>query len=291
MSDITFLGLGTMGFPMAKRLLSAGFSVKTTIHKNSKPALELQSLGAILYSSLEEAVVDSKFILTILPSDSQLEETLLRPSVFNAIKEEAVIIEMTTATPRCVKRIADLYKTKKVRVFDAPVSGGVQGAVEGNLTIMGGGDADLLEEIRFLLEVFSKKIYHVGSVGDGKGVKAINQLLVASNAVVAAEALRLALNIGLNLEKVFDVISASSGNSAVFSSKFKKMVTGDFSPSFKLSLLKKDLNIALSEGGKIPLPMANLAYQNYLMLGEECDQLDYSCIFSLFREATLHVEY
>lgn len=281
---IAFFGTGKMGFPMAKRLVLAGQEVRVTVHRNPEPAHALQGMGATLYDAPETAVRDADCLIAILPGDRQMEELLLRPSLMDAMAPGAVLVEMSTASPRSMEAIEAEYGGRGLRVLDAPVSGGVKGAEEGTLTVIAGGAEDALETVRPVLEVLAAKIVHVGGVGAGKAVKAVNQLIVGSNAVIVSEALRLARHLGVDLEKLYHVVSASTGASPIFASKFMKMAKRDFAPNFTLALMKKDMRIGLGEGGDLPLPMANLAYQLYLMLGKACEGEDFSVISTLFEE-------
>jgi len=283
MSKITVIGLGSMGFPLAKRLLDSGFTVSVAIHKNPEPAFKLGRRGALVYDSVAGAVAGSDYILSILPGDKDIYEVFLSPAVYDMVPENSILVEMSTASPGCVRKLMEHYKNKNVEVFDAPVSGGVKGASEGKLKVLGGGRGSTLERIRFILDVFSEKVFHVGDVGAGKAIKAVNQLIVGSNAVVVAEALRLARHLEIPVEQVYEVVSHCSGTSEIFLSKFKKMAEEDFSPAFKLSLMKKDMAIALDEGDAIPLPLANLAHQHYLMLEEEFEDKDFSVVSTLFK--------
>ena len=282
MKSIAFFGLGRMGLPMAKRLLAAGYSLRTSVHRNPAPADELFSLGAEILATPQEAVRGADLIVSILPADREIEELLLDSAVFEGVERGAAIIEMSTATPGCVRKVAARYAEKGVRFFDAPVSGGVKGAVEGTLTVIGGGDSSLLEEIRPVLEHMAKKIFLVGDVGSGKAMKSINQIMVASNTLVVAEALRYARGLGVDPGKMFEVISASTGASAALTAKFHKMTEEDFSPGFTLALMKKDLKIALSEADESSLPLVSLARRIYLTLGEEHDGEDYTVVAKLF---------
>lgn len=286
MKNIAFLGLGRMGLPMAKRLVAAGYSVKTAVHKNPAPAEELRALGASICGSPREAVRGADLVITILPADREIEQVLLDPAVFEAVEPGAAIVEMSTAAPGCVRRLAERYAEKGVGFFDAPVSGGVKGAVEGTLTVIGGGDAALLEEIRPVLGRMATKIFLVGGVGAGKAVKSINQIMVSTNTLVVAEALGYARRLGIEPEKMFEVVSASTGTSAALTAKFSKMVAEDFAPGFTLALMKKDLKIALSEAGELALPLVTLARQIYLMLGEEYEDRDYTVVSKLYARTT-----
>lgn len=285
MAKIAFLGLGAMGLPMAKRMCEAGHELRVVVHQNPEPAQIIAAAGGKIAASVAEAVRDAAYVISILPEDRQVEETLLVPETMQAIGANAAIIEMTSATPSMMRRLAAAYAKQGVRCLDAPVSGGIAGAANGKLTIMCGGDAALLEEVRPLLDVLAAKVYLVGDVGTGKAIKAVNQLIAASNAVIVAEALALAKSQGINLELMYEVVGASSGNSYTFANKFKKMVADDYATGFKLALMKKDMRIALAEAGGLSMPATSLAYQMFQMLGEECRDLDFSVVARLFNRA------
>ena len=283
MKRIAFFGLGRMGLPMARRLLLAGHTLRIALHSNPAPVAELQKLGALVADSPAEAVSGAEIVLSILPGDGEIEALLLSPEVQEGIHPGTILIEMSTATSRCAERLAEVYRQKGVSVLDAPVSGGMKGAEEGTLTIIAGGDSAALEAVRPVLDVLASKIFHVGDAGAGKAMKAVNQMIVGANAVIVSEALRVARHHGMDLEKVYEVSSSSTGASPIFLSKFQKMAGEDFTPGFTIALMKKDMKIALAEGAPCPLPMASLAYALYLMIGEEGERQDFSVVSTLFR--------
>lgn len=281
MKSTAFFGLGRMGLPMARRLAAAGYPLRTAVHKNPAPAEELRSLGAAVSASPGEAAAGADIVITILPADREIEGLLLSPEVFGAVKPGAVIIEMSTGSPGCAKTVAGRYAARGVRFFDAPVSGGVKGAADGTLTVIGGGSPEVLEEIRPVLEKMAARIFLVGDVGAGKAVKSINQIMVSANTMIAAEAVSYARRLGIDPARMLEVVSASTGASAALSAKFDKLVNADYTPGFTLALMKKDLKIALSEAGDLPLPVANLVYQLLLMAGPDRENLDYTAAAGL----------
>lgn len=283
--SIAFIGLGNMGFPMAKRLCNAGFSVRTAVHRNVAKSEQLAAENGIIADTVAEAVRGVDLVITILPQDEQVKEVLLDPEVYQAIvgNSSTIIMEMTSCSPQTVQEIAEEYSKKGIRVFDAPVSGGVAGAANGSLTIFGAGDPALMDELKPVLNVLAAKVYHVGELGAGKALKAINQMMAAVNMVTVAEALVLADKCGINPEVMYDVIKQSSGNSYVFDKKFQNVVSGNFAAGFRTALMRKDLGIALSLGAGLELPLAKLAYEYYLKAGAY-DQLDYSAVAKLLVE-------
>lgn len=280
MARIGFLGLGAMGLPMAKRLCAAGHEVRVAVHRDPLPVEEIVAAGGTRMDDVAGVVAGAEYVISILPEDAQIEATLLTPAVMEAIGKGTIIIEMTSSTPAMMQRLAEAYAGRGVRCFDAPVSGGIAGARDGKLTIMAG--AAVLEAVRPILDVLAAKIYLVGGVGAGKALKAVNQLIAATNAVVVAEALELARSQGIDLDMMYEVVSASSGNSYTFVNKFKKMVNDDFATGFKLSLMKTDMRIALSGAANLSMPVTSLAYQMFQMLDEEARDLDFSVVSRVY---------
>lgn len=285
MASIGFIGLGAMGLPMAKRLISAGHDLAVFVHKNRAPAEELEKLGGKIVSGVAELVADAEVIVSIIPDDAQLEALFLSPEVLNALRPGTLVIEMTTATPAVMQKIAGVLEEKGARVLDAPVSGGVKGASEGTLTIICGGNQAVHETALPILLAMGAKAPLVGGMGAGKALKAVNQLLVGVNTVVVAEALCLARKLGVDPDAMRDVISTSSGNSAAFGNKFASMSKGDYTPRFTGKLMRKDIGIALAEGKDLALPLTVLANHLYEMLPPEADDLDYSAIAELYRSS------
>jgi 3-hydroxyisobutyrate dehydrogenase-like beta-hydroxyacid dehydrogenase len=282
--SIGFIGLGEMGFPMAKRLCGAGFEVRTAIHRADNPqsverAAQLAALGAKIKESFAAAVTGADLILTILPEDEQVKGILLDREIRGAIvaNPAAIILEMTSCRPATVQEIGAAYAQSGVRVFDAPVSGGVAGAANGTLTIFGAGDPELLDELRPVLERLAAKIYHLGELGAGKALKAVNQMLAAVNMVAVGEAYQLAGKAGIDPKVMYEVIKESSGNSYVFDRKFQNLVSDSFPAGFRLSLMRKDVRIALALAEGAKLPLAELAYQLYDD-AREYDGFDFSAI-------------
>ncbi len=283
--NIAFIGLGNMGFPMAKRLCNAGFLVTTAVHHNAEKGRQLAVENAIVADTIADAVRGADLVITILPQDEQVREALLAPEVYQVIVEQplTIIMEMTSCSPQTVQLVGTEYSEKGIRVFDAPVSGGTAGAANGSLTIFGSGDRELLNELKPVLDVLATKVYHVGELGAGKALKAINQMMAAVNMVAVAEALAVAEKEGINPDVMYDVIKESSGNSYVFDKKFKNTASGNFATGFRTALMRKDLGIALGLGEGLELPLAKLAYEYYLKAGAY-DQLDYSAVAKLFVE-------
>ncbi len=199
-----------MGLPMAKRVAGAGHQVFTTFHRNRAPAEELAALGARILPTPAEIARNAQTIITVLPADAELRETVLgAEGLIHGFEAGKVLIEMTTATAFTVLEVEAALAGVGGRVLDAPVSGGTTAAANGTLTIMVGGDADLLEQCRPLLETMGKTIPHVGAVGQGKVVKIVNQVLAATHLLAMGEALALGVRCGADPKVIYEVLKTS----------------------------------------------------------------------------------
>jgi len=275
---VGFIGYGAMGLPMARNLLQKGFEVHVAAHHNREPVEALKQAGAIEHSSLSDIVSHCEVLISILPTDLEMRAVLLANDVLGRLTPEHVLIEMTSGSPGVMKDIAEAYQAKGIRVLDAPVSGGTIGAEKGTLTVMVGGDEGLLTICRPVLDGMAQNIYLVGPVGAGKAIKAINQMLAGIHMVAAAEALALAEKLEIDNSMLREVIGKSSGASWMFMNKLDGLVNRNFTPGFKHSLMKKDVDIAVKEGAELNLPLASFALQLYKMSEKEFGQDDFSAI-------------
>lgn len=278
---IGFIGLGAMGFPMSKRLCDAGFELITSPHKGKsvERAQVLKQMGARIEKSVTDVARLSDIIITILPEDKQVKSVLLSEEFYDAVDDEAIILEMTSCSSQTIVEVENRYSQKGVKVIDIAVSGGTGGAESGTLTLFGAGSERVFEEVRPVLNVLASNIIYLGDkVGTAKALKAVNQMLAAVNMVAVVEAYMLAQKIGIDLDVMYEVINKSSGGSYIFDKKFNKLVSKDFSGGFKLSLMRKDLRIAIESGNDIPLPLARLAYNFYLMVNRNDEEFDFSIV-------------
>lgn len=275
---VGFIGLGAMGLPMAKNLLKKGYEVHVAAHRNPDPVKTLTSDGAIEHSSLSDIISHCEVLISILPTDKEMEAVLLSEQVLARLPAGSLLIEMTSGSPGMMKKIHAAYQAKGIRVLDAPVSGGTIGAEKGTLTVMAGGDADVLEAARPVLEAMAQNIYLVGPVGAGKAIKAINQMLAAVHMVASAEAVALAEKLDVDMDMLKQVIGNSSGASWMLMNKLDSLLNRDFAPGFKLSLMKKDIQIAVDEGADMELPLASYALQMYKDSEKELGEQDFSAI-------------
>jgi 3-hydroxyisobutyrate dehydrogenase-like beta-hydroxyacid dehydrogenase len=244
-----------MGLPMARRIVKQGYPLVTTIHRNRGPADELAALGAKVATTAAEVTAQSDVVITILPADAELEESVLGPQgVLKGMTAGKALIDMTTCTASTVIHIAEKIQAVGGRVLDAPVSGGTAGAETGTLTIMAGGDSALLEEFRPLLNAMGTRIVHVGAIGHGKVIKIINQALAAIHLLAIGEVFALGVKCGLEENLIYNVIKESSGHSRMMDARLQFLFAGSFEPGFKLDLMKKDVLLALDSAREQSIP-------------------------------------
>src|SRR5262245_54394641 len=187
--NVGFIGLGAMGLPMAKRVLGGGHKMYTTFHRRREPAEELAAMGAEILKSPIEVAQAAEVVITILPADTELKETIFgKTGILNCFSNAKVLIEMTSGTALAMREVDEAIRAKGGAVLDAPVSGGTGAAEQGTLTIMAGGDEALIERCRPLLQTMGTRIVHVGKVGQGKIVKIVNQMMVAIHLLTIGEA-------------------------------------------------------------------------------------------------------
>ncbi|WP_077624704.1 NAD(P)-dependent oxidoreductase [Sediminibacillus massiliensis] len=276
--SIGFIGLGAMGLPMAKNLVKAGYDLHVSAHRNREPIEQLKSLGANEQISLADVAANSEVLISILPTDREMESVLLSDEVLNSLPEDAILIEMTSGSAAMMKKVNETYQKQGIRVLDGPVSGGTAGAEQGTLTVMTGGKTEVLEEVRPVLDAMAKNIYLVGDVGAGKAIKAINQMLAGIHMIASAEAVALAEKLDIDKSAVKDVIGNSSGASWMLLNKIDTLSERNFEPGFKLNLMKKDVQIAVDEGQDLDMPLAQLALDLYKKYEEDAGELDFSAI-------------
>lgn len=281
---VGFLGLGTMGLPMAKRLLQGGVSLVVTQHANPRPVEELAEQGAEAAQNVQALLASVDVVISILPADAQLNEVFLHPANLEALRPGTVLLDMTTAAPNTLCHIASVLATKGVGVVDAPVSGGVRGAVDGTLSFFCGAAPEQVALVADLFPLMGKSVFYCGDVGAGKIMKSVNQMLAAAHTVLTAEALHMVKSLGLNVETACSAISASSGASTMFKSKFMKMNSEDFSPNFSLQLMQKDLNIATSISNALNVPVMQAAASCIAEAAKSNPDMDIAGVYARYRQ-------
>jgi 3-hydroxyisobutyrate dehydrogenase len=280
MLKVSFLGLGSIGRPMAKRIAAAGFPV-TVWNRTADRATAFSRENTVnVAGSAADAVRDADVVVTCLSTSLDV-EAVLEAAVIGKMKSGATVLDCTSGDPATSKRIADRLAQKRVGFIDAPVSGGVKGAEEGTLTVMCGGDEKDLARVRPVIEAFGKKIVHCGPIGAGDAVKAMNQALLALTIWGTGEALVALAKSGVSAQVALDVINASSGRSNASMNLFpERVLTRAFPRTFRLALLDKDARIAaqIARDERVPAPLTQLVADLCTLarqeLGEEADHVE-----------------
>jgi 3-hydroxyisobutyrate dehydrogenase-like beta-hydroxyacid dehydrogenase len=274
------IGLGAMGAPMAKRIVSADFdlSVFDALPENAEP---LVGLGARRAGSPREAADGAEALVLMVVNAEQVEEVLFGEwGATEALSPESAVVLMSTVGPEAVRGIEGRLAGRGVRLLDAPVSGGVARAERGDLLIMAGGPVDLFEELRPLLEALGSTVaYCGGSVGDGQSVKLVNQLLCGVHIAAAGEALAYAEALGLDPRSVFETIRHGAANSFMLEDRGERMLGREFVPAKSaLDIFVKDMGLVREAAGErgFRTPLADAAHRLYEMgsslgLGREDD--------------------
>jgi 2-hydroxy-3-oxopropionate reductase len=242
---VGMIGLGVMGRPMATNLLGAGFEL-AVYNRSVEPMQALAEKGATPEGSAADVAHVSDVVITMLPDSAAVEEVVLGDGgVLGASKEGLLFLDMSTVAPATARRIYDAARSRAVRSLDAPVSGGEQGAIDGTLSIMIGGDEDAYAAARPIFEILGKTVVHVGPAGAGQTVKAANQLIVAGVIELVAEAIVLLEACGLDPEPAVKVIAGGLAGNRVLDLRGESMLRRDFRPGARVDLHHKDLTIML----------------------------------------------
>lgn len=242
---IGFVGLGTMGGAMAANVARAGFRV-TAWNRTPGRASELDGLGVRPADSPAAVAAASDIVVTIVSDTPDVEAVLFGPQGIAAgAAAGSLVVDMSTISPSATRDFATRLAERGVAMLDAPVSGGSEGAKKGTLSIFVGGDAVDLERAHPVLEAMGTTITHVGPIGSGQAVKAVNQVILAGTYLGVAEGIVLALKAGLDVEQTVAALSGGAAQSWVLANRSGRMLANDYPLGFKVSLHRKDLGIAL----------------------------------------------
>lgn len=281
---VGFIGLGNMGNPMAANIMKNGFSI-TVFDKNPRTMENLVQTGAKAAASAQQVVENAEVILTCLPGSPEVEAVYLdQGGLVELARPGTVLVDLSSVLPSTPRKLEPRARARGVHFLEAPVSGGVTGAQAATLAVMSGGDAAVLERVRPILRSLGTNIYHVGPVGSGNTVKAINNMMASVNALAMMEGLVLGLKAGLDLNTMAEIVKASSGNSNALARVQRALIPRDFEPGFKVQLMNKDLETfnTIARELHVPVSFSNVAqrYQQAALaagLGEK----DTSVIFTL----------
>jgi 3-hydroxyisobutyrate dehydrogenase len=287
MTNIAFCGLGTMGLPMTLNLLRAGHTV--TVYNRTpekcQPAIEA---GAQIAHSPQAAATQAQVVMICVSDTPDVQAVILgSEGIIHSAAPGTIVIDFSTISPQATREMAAILETKSIKMLDAPLSGGSEGAIKGTLSIMVGGNGEDLAAVRPLLDCVGKTITHIGAIGTGQLTKAINQIMIAGTYWSIAEGLTLGLKAGLDLEQVVQAISGGAAGSWGLTHRSGNMIRNEYPLGFRVQLHRKDLQIALQAAQElgVSLPIAGFVAQmeNGLIhrgFGDE----DVSAIARLVRE-------
>lgn len=255
---VGFVGLGAMGAPMARHLLSAGHDLAVWARR-APSAAPLAAAGAVVCATPAELAARSEVVISIITTSADVDALVRGPQGLAAgFAPGAIHVDMSTIAPDTARSVAAHHAERGVGWLDAPVSGGEQAARDATLAIMTGGEADVLARVRPLLEVLGKRIVHVGPAGAGQVAKACNQMIMVSAIQACAEAMHLARAHGVDLAAVRDALMGGSAASRVLELFGARMVARDFAAGIEARLHHKDFGILMHEACRlgVPLPIA-----------------------------------
>jgi putative dehydrogenase len=266
--QVAVIGLGSMGFGMARSLLRAGFTV-AGFDVSPDAVARFVACGGRAAETPAEAARGATIVIAVVVNAAQTEAVLFGENGCAALMEPgAVFVSSATMAPDVARRLAAKLEAMGPHYLDAPMSGGAARAEEGKLTMLASGSAAAFAAARPALAAMTATLYELGpEPGQGAAFKMVNQLLAGVHIAVASEAMAFAARQNLDLQKVYDVITASAGNSWMFENRIPHVLAGDYSPKSSVSIFTKDLGIVLdmARSANFPVPLASSALQMFLM--------------------------
>jgi len=265
---IAVIGLGSMGFGMAMSLKRAGFEV-TGCDVAPDNMARFVAEGGKGAKTPAEAAKSADIVVSVVLNAAQTETVLFGPNgVAETLPRDAVFVSSATMDPDVARKLAAQLEASGRHYLDAPISGGAQRAAQGELTILASGSAAAFARARPALDAMAAKLYELGdAAGQGAAFKMINQLLAGVHIAAASEAMAFAARQGLDLRKVYEVITASAGNSWMFENRMTHVLDGDYAPRSAVEIFVKDLGIIqdMARSARFPVPLAAAALQMFLM--------------------------
>ncbi|WP_026621002.1 L-threonate 2-dehydrogenase (plasmid) [Ensifer sp. WSM1721] len=261
------IGLGSMGFGMAQSMKRAGIEVVG--YDVAQVAIErFVAEGGLGAGTLKEAVQNAGIVVSVVVNAAQTEAVLFGPDgIAEAMKPGAAFVSSATMDPAVARSLAKRAEALGLHYLDAPISGGAARAAKGELTIMASGSAEAFAVARPALDAMAAEVYELGdAAGTGAAFKMINQLLAGVHIAAACEAISFAAKQGLDLAKVYEVITASAGNSWMFENRIPHVLAGDYTPLSAVEIFVKDLGIVqdMARAERYPVPLVAAALQMYL---------------------------
>jgi 3-hydroxyisobutyrate dehydrogenase len=263
---VAFIGMGTMGAPMAINILKAGHEV--TVHnRNREREAPVAEAGAGRAATPSQAAAGAEIVITCVSDTPDVETVILgEQGAIHGAAEGSVVVDMSTISPTATRRMAERLAEKGIHMLDAPVSGGSEGAQKGTLSIMVGGDETAVKKAEPVLQAMGS-VTHLGPIGAGQMTKAINQIVVAGTYWSVAEGIALGLKAGLDMEKVVQAVGGGAASSWAILNRSGNMIDNRYPLGFKVQLHRKDLNIALEVARELGVTLPVTAYVEQVETG------------------------
>ncbi len=287
---VGFIGLGTIGEPMAAHLLADGFTLTVCGHRNMEPVERLRAQGARVVGTPRDVAAASAIVVTCVPDAPQVEEVCLgEQGIVHGARPDLIVIDCSTIAPTASQRIAATLHAHGIAMLDAPISGGPERAATGDLAIMVGGEAAVYERAQPVLNSMGGNVTHVGPNGMGEVVKLANNTIVGNLMIALSEAMTMAVKAGGDAQVIRDVVLKSAGANFLLDKWIKdRMLADNYDPGFATNLMQKDLGAALETARNlgVPMMMTGLAFQLYeLSEGHGHSRDDYSAVSLIYQEA------
>ncbi len=262
---VGFIGLGSIGKPMALNILKRGFDLRV-LDVRPEPMKELEAKGAKVAKDPKELSSQVDVVITMVPGPPETRQVVFGTNgIIEGLRPGSILIDMSTSSPALTREIARKLNEIGCKMIDAPVSRGIPDAIKGTLVIMAGGDPEVLDQCRDVLDCMGSEIMHIGTNGLGHAMKLVNNMIAQTEIVSICGALALGTQSGIDLNKIFEVIGRSTGNSFMFQYKGPRILRRDFEPGGAVDISVKDLDLAmtLARDLDVPLPLPNVALEMY----------------------------
>ena len=286
--NVTFIGLGTMGYPMAGHLSKSGlFNVCVFNRSSEKSSKWADEYEGVIASSMKDAVKNADVVLTCTGRDEDMMEIIFSDEgVFPHLKKGSIFIDHTTTSFKLAQHLNESLKSKDIAFIDAPVSGGEAGAINGVLTVMAGGDANILESCDSIIKTYSKSITLMGNSGSGQLAKMVNQICIAGLLQGLSEGLLFAESENLDIDKLLSAISGGAAQSWQMVNRGSTMHKREFDFGFAIKWMVKDLGYCIDQakGNKTNLSLTQEVYDRYVNLMDKGHTYSDTSALMMFEE-------
>ena len=286
--NVTFIGLGTMGYPMAGHLSKSGlFNVCVFNRSSEKSSKWADEYEGVIASSMKDAVINADVVLTCTGRDEDMMEIVFSDEgVFPHLKKGSIFIDHTTTSFKLAQHLNESLKSKDIAFIDAPVSGGEAGAINGVLTVMAGGDANILESCDSIIKTYSKSITLMGNSGSGQLAKMVNQICIAGLLQGLSEGLLFAESENLDIDKLLSAISGGAAQSWQMVNRGSTMHKREFDFGFAIKWMVKDLGYCIDQakGNKTNLSLTQEVYDRYVNLMDKGHTYSDTSALMMFEE-------